>query len=108
MTYSRDNVMAMDGDQLRVAIANAIYPESPNVAEALAAIKDWPYSIKDAWELVDEMRTRPFPAREGFTRDLKHLLSRRVGYLVSYDDMVVWLDPIDICRAWLLAQEVKG
>jgi len=106
---TRDEIMAMDGDALRLAVAKAlgwrrvykgsgfIVSLSPKGEEEL--LPDWPRDIAAAWELMEEMRNAE--------------LNVTIYHAVGVDGWIVSLDymdnfayygetaPIAICRAWL-------
>lgn len=63
MTLTRDEILAMTPDQLRIEIARRkglLRPTEDGgwliITHGYGTTADWPTSISDAWELVEEMR----------------------------------------------------
>lgn len=113
---TRDEIMAMDAAQLRLAIARAkgwerflsldghMLGRSPD-GTWFDSVPDWPNDISAAWELVEEMGKSCKVHVSYYAFDTKWYCSTiRVDEI---DDVLIFFAkddtaPLAICRAWLL------
>lgn len=115
MTYTRDEIMAMDEDALRIAVATAlgIAVPQPTLRSSifeeferwpLGAPPDepnWPSNIRYAYELESQL---PETKRERYAWNLYLILNKREreSYKVTHHWQLIHASAADRCRAWLM------
>lgn len=63
-------------------------------------------SIQDAWLVIDKMRGQIFSVRMNFNSAIRDIVSDRVSsgkYIISYSEILLHVEPKDICLAALAA-----
>lgn len=63
--------------------------------------------IADAWGVHREMCSRSFSVRQRYFRALAESVRSRIANPVAWPDLFAFLEPIDFCRAALLALEAR-
>jgi hypothetical protein len=129
MTLTRDEILAMTPDQLRVEIARErgytvcaakffdvfelildgrVLAVSSNKQNAWHNTPNWPTSIADAWELVEEMRPLITVAITASHYGLFNCtFTRRDEYFPFLEIRDAATAPLAISRAWLLWHEER-
>lgn len=113
---TRDEIMAMDADQLRLAVAEALgIPVSwyecradtyetkwelrPFNSVTREPLPDWPNSIAAAWELEETIPEEPKNARFDYAWILVEVVGRK-GFPYSTTWALVHATPEQRSRAW--------
>jgi hypothetical protein len=115
MTLTSDEIMAMDADQLRLAIAKETgfikdghyWRITNDTFKRLVYLPDWPRDIAAAWGLVEELRTAFFSTHLiGWDHQDKYyvICHPRQGHGENLPDLEGQgaTVPLAICRAWLI------
>lgn len=64
-----------------------------------------PYStdISAAWEIIKNFKQKLFSVRNRFARELQQQMKTEDGLLLAWPDALIFLEPVHICKAALLA-----
>lgn len=117
MTLTRDEIMQMTPERLRIEIARRkglLRPTEDGdwliITHGYGTTADWPTSIADVWELVEDVNTHGYTvniqvdyagATAYFTE--RGAISREPVCFVEYGNTV----PLAVCRIWLLWDEER-
>ncbi len=89
---TRDEIMAMDEDALRIAVAMALGYDRRDITP------DWPYDIRATFEL--EAQIPEGVSRSAYANILFDIVDARGSGIIW---KLIHASPADRCRAWLMA-----
>lgn len=109
---TREYRMAHDTEHKELAIwIDPTNPKHPQWGGGWHSLPNWPADIAAAWGLVEEGRKAVFSRRLAFYKYLQEVVSQDVtdrgceppmAVTVSWPDVLTFLEPVHICRAWLM------
>ena len=114
-TYTREQIMQMDAEQLRMAIAKAkgwrdLFVENDLlwgtteianenwIGDIMLEVPHWPTSIADAWELEEELN----PSERNEYGGWLSAIADYTQTIADYDWTLIHATPLQRCQAWLL------
>lgn len=66
-------------------------------------IPTYTMNMSDAWEIIEKVKTLRFSFRYRFEKNLQEVVSLRMSGEFIIRDYAIWMEPIDICNAFIQA-----